>query len=396
MHDVAIEPLGSAGAAGGPREPDRTSVEISLSALLQNLEWLRSRCGREIIPVVKADAYGHGTVPIARALVERGGCRALAVATLDEALELRHNVAGCAVIVLSGFLPDRLDAYRRHRLTPVVFSLEHLRALAGRTDLPDVHLKVDTGMNRLGLRREQMGEALGLLEQLGIRLAGVATHLAESENADPTFTAQQLEAFDAWLAELRSRRLLAPQARVHAGNSAAILGERLGLTTAVRPGLALYGVAPGRGMAGTEELVPVLRWSARVIDVKELAPGDSVGYGRTYVAPARVRMATLSVGYADGYPRSASNRGHVLLGGERAPVIGTISMDLMAVDCSRIEGVRAGSRATLIGEDGALRLSAWDIAGWTETIAYEVLCGISARVTRVHSAASPGSGPACG
>jgi len=363
--------------------PYRTVAEVSLGSLIHNLFVLRTLSRREVIPVIKANAYGHGMLPVARALVHRGSCQVLAVATLEEGIELRRRVAGIEVLVLSGFFPHQLDAYVKYRLTPVIHSLVHLKSLAGHPRLPEIHLKVDTGMHRLGIAEGEIGEAMRTLDRLKIKLAGLATHFADSEALISDFVDTQLSAFAGFESALRERRLLQTDARIHVGNSAAVLRDKLGDSVAVRPGLALYGISPNPRLPRSSDLLPVLRWKSRVLSLKAVLKGDSVGYCRTYVARRRERLGIVPVGYADGYPRGAGNRGHVLVAGRRASIRGIVSMDMMAVDCTA-GSVREGSEVVLIGQSGKERVGVEQVAAWSETIPYEILCRISERVPRIY------------
>lgn len=365
--------------------PYRTVAEVSIPALIKNLVTLRALCRKEIIPVVKADAYGHGMLPVAKALVTRGNCHTVCVATLEEAIELRKKIPyAISILVLSGFLPHQLEAYVKHRLIPVIHCLSHLKSLLNRKHLPDIHLKFDTGMNRLGILPEELNEAVEVLMKLGIKLSGLATHFAESEVTTSRFIDEQLEVFGHIHRALTEKRLLHTDAKIHVGNSGAVLRGKLGSSVAVRPGLSLYGISPNLRLTHASALVPILSWKTRVITVKTVPVGATVGYGRTYKVKKKERIAIVSIGYADGFPRLLSNEGEVLLHGRRVAVRGMVSMDLIAVDCSHVSEVREGSVVTLIGGEGKNKVSAWDIANWARTIPYEILCGISPRVPRLY------------
>lgn len=365
--------------------PYRTVAEISLPALLKNLYTLRNLCGREIIPVIKADAYGHGMIPIARSLVQRGLCEQVAVATLEEAMDLRAQFrTGLSILVLSGFFPHQTEAYVKYRLVPLIHTLDHLRALGLYRTLPQVHLKIDTGMHRLGLTPAEVPEAIATVRSLGIKLAGLATHFAESENTVSAFTDQQLKEFESILSTFREQRLLHTDARIHVGNSGAILRGKLGSSNAVRPGLTLYGVSPNPRLTKGSDLVPVLQWKSRLLCTKELEKGDSIGYGRTYEVRRKEKMGIVPIGYADGYPRSLGNTGEVLIAGKRVPIRGRVSMDMLAVDCTHIAGAKEGMLVTLIGTQGKETIGAWELAQWSETIPYEIFCGLSPRVPRIY------------
>jgi len=360
-------------------------AEISIRAIIKNLVTLRSLSQKEVVPVVKADAYGHGILPVSKALVSRGSCHTLCVATLEEAIELRKKIPyAISIWVLSGFLPHQLDAYLKYRLTPVIHSLNHLKSLLNQKRLPDIHLKIDTGMHRLGLQVEELPEVFLTLERLGIKLSGLATHFAESENGISKFVDEQIDIFHSVYQELLHRRMIQTDAKIHIANTGGIFRKKLGLSYSVRPGIGLYGISPNPRLANSEDLVPALSWKARVIAVKPIKAGDAVGYGRTYTAKRREKLAVVSIGYADGLPRLLSNEGSVILGGKKVAIRGRVSMDLTTVDCSAIPSIKEGSLVTLIGREGKVSVSAWDIANWARTIPYEILCGISPRVPRVY------------
>lgn len=365
--------------------PYRTVAEISLRALVKNLTTLRSLSRKEVLPVVKADAYGHGVVPIAKALISRGSVGVLAVATLEEAMELRKKISSSVnIIVLSGFVPHQLDAYVKYGIIPVIHTLTHLKALLGRSRLPEIHLKLDSGMNRLGITEPELPETIKVLRKIDLKLAGLMSHFADSEVTTSHFIDEQTTAFERMALALREERFLNTDARIHCSNSGALLRGKLSISTAVRPGLALYGISPNPRWEAADQLIPILQWKARILCFKQLKKGSTVGYGRTYKANRKEKLALLPIGYADGYPRLLSNTGHVLMHGKRVPVRGRVSMDLTAVDASHVTGVREGSVVTLIGQDGKESISAWDLAHWAETIPYEILCGISPRVNRVY------------
>lgn len=365
--------------------PYRTVAEISIPALLKNLVTLRSISRREVIPVVKADAYGHGMLPIAKALVTRGSCHTVSVATLEEAIELRKKIPyAISILVLSGFLPHQIDAYQKYRLTPVIHALTHLKSLLQRKNLPDIHLKIDTGMHRLGISPEEVEEAIRTLERMEIKLSGLATHFAESENTVSAFSDKQLTLFKEIHRAFLEHRLLHTGAKIHVANSGAILRGKLDDSVAVRPGIALYGISPNPLLKFSDDLIPILSWKTRVLAFKNIEKGDSVGYGRTYKAKKKERIALIGIGYADGFPRLLGNEGKVLLGGKRVPVRGAVSMDLTSIDCTGMQHVKEGSLVTLIGGDNKNRITAWDIANWARTIPYEILCGISLRVPRLY------------
>ena len=344
---------------------------MDLGAIRHNVRCIRDRLPPEtrLIAVVKADAYGHGATQVARAAVEAGAW-GLAVSTLEEAAALRGLVWPDRLLVMGGLTPgDAVDAISTGcavtcQSQELAAALEAARP-SGRLA---VHLKVDTGMGRLGC---SPGEAPSLAERIAgsgrLRLAGVYTHFA-SADSDEAFTREQFEKFCRVLESLD----VEPGVR-HAANSAAALRYPDMALDAVRCGIALYGCEwPG--------LRPALELSAVVTQVKDLPAGASVGYGRTWVARRRTRVATVAIGYADGVLRSRSGKGWVMIRGRRAPLLGRVSMDQITVDVTRIPGAAAGDRATLIGKD----VSAAEVAGWSGTISYEVLTAIRGRVRRSY------------
>ncbi len=365
--------------------PYRSVAEVSLRAILRNLVTLRTLSQKEIVPVVKADAYGHGILPVSQALVSRGSCHTLCVATLEEAIELRKKIPyAISIWVLSGFLPHQLEAYNKYRLTPLIHSLNHLKSLLNQKRLPDIHLKLDTGMHRLGLLPEEMNEAFLTIQRLGIKLSGFATHFAESESTMSKFVDDQINIFHGVYQELLHRKLIQTDAKIHIANTGAILRKKLGFSFSVRPGIGLYGISPNPRISPSNELIPALSWKARVLTIKQIKAHDTVGYGRTYTAKKRERLAVVSIGYADGLPRLLSNEGYVIVGGKKVAIRGRVSMDLTTIDCTQVSSIREGSLVTLIGKDSKHSVSAWDLANWARTIPYEILCGISPRVPRVY------------
>ncbi len=332
--------------------------------------------GTRLIAVVKAGGYGHGAIGVARAALE-GGASMLAVATPAEAAELRSVCSPEDVLVMGGLLPSWAADVVEIGCAVTCSTEEVARALSaaasGRGAPVPVHLKVDTGMARMGCAPDQAATLARLIAGLpGLRLAGTYTHFAASESDDAA-TRLQFELFRSVLAGLG----VEPGLR-HAANTGAALRHPEMALDAVRVGIALYGCE----WPGTR---PAMAVRASVVLVKALAAGQSVGYGSTWTAAAPARVATVAIGYADGVHRSRSRTGDVLVHGRRAPVIGRISMDSLSVDVTQVPGVEAGDTATLIGADGPELITAEEVAGWAGTISYEVLCAVGPRVQRLHS-----------
>ena len=333
--------------------------------------------GARLMAVVKADGYGHGMVQTARSAL-RAGAAALAVATADEGAALREAGVNVPVLVLGASGTEEMAAGVRHGLTMTVCTPEAVRLMqeAAQGGEALAHLKLDTGMNRIGARNEEEVRAVlrALDECPRVRLTGVFTHFADADGADMAFTREQLERF---------RRLAAPLPENivrHCANSAAVHRLPEAAFDMVRAGISMYGYPP----VDTElPLKPCMRWTSQVTHVKEIDPGDTVSYGRTFTADQPIRVATVACGYGDGYHRAASGRAEVIIRGRRARVIGRICMDQMMADVSEIPGVQIGDEVVLMGESGGEAISAEDIAAWAGTISYEVLLSATGRVPRV-------------
>lgn len=344
--------------------------------------------------VVKANAYGHGLEACAP-LLAADGVAWFGVTSVTEAVALRGVCPNARILVLSGLWPGEADSVLEHRLTPVVWEttqLDLLEAAAQRHGLRageiPVHLEVDTGMSRQGVQREHLDALLPRFRGGSpLRLEAVMTHFHSPEQRGPT-ASQEKELAAAM--ETIAKDGLRPE-MLSAGSSADVLEQstksvselarKYGTRRMVRTGIALYGYAPQRGVGAALE--PVLTWKARVTSVREVEAGTTVGYGGTFTARRRSRLALLPVGYADGFNRLLSNKGWVLLRGERAPVAGRVSMDQTTVDVTEVPGVVEGDEAVLIGRQGHQRVTASDLAELEGTISYEVLCAIAPRVPRV-------------
>lgn len=371
-----------------------THCLIDLAALCWNLQQVRKTVGAgiKILSIVKAQAYGHGAREAAKALA-KAGSDSFGVATLEEGIELRESGIKLPILVLTAVYPEQLGEFLRHRLTPAVSDLYTLhemeKLLRKRSRSLNFHLKVDTGMGRLGLLHSDIDAWLPDFGKLkALKLEGLFSQLSHAEDADGDFTQSQVKNFACVLARLRDTGLNPPL--IHLANSAGIIAVPSAHGTMVRPGLMLYGLYPSREMEGRVELRPALSWKTRVLQLKELPPDSSIGYGRTFVTKRKSSIATLPVGYADGYYRLLSNRGAALVRGKRAPVVGRISMDLTMIDVTDIRGVTQGDEVVLLGRQGEETISADEMAGWAETISYEILTSISARVPRIQQNSQEG------
>jgi alanine racemase len=354
--------------------PSRATID--LDALAHNLGVIRQVSGNlPVIGVVKANGYGHGAIEVAKHLLGCGVSQ-LAVATVEEGVELRGAGIDAPVLVLGAGVGSHLGALVEHRLSAVVTAADHVAAIAelaeARGQVTELHLHLDTGMGRLGCNpAEAPSLVASISDRAGVYLGGVMTHLGCADEPERGETFAQLARFDEALDCLSG----VPVQR-HAYNSAAVFGPWSQRYDAVRPGLALYGVPPCAAAEG--QLRAVLGWRCTVGGVRELPVGAAVGYGGRFVASRRTRVGILPVGYADGYPHAAEGRAHVLVEGQPAPVIGAVSMDLLTIDLTDLPSAGVGSEVTLIGDS----IRAADLACWGARSVYEVLTGIGARVAR--------------
>ncbi len=336
--------------------------------------------------VVKANAYGHGAVEISRALV-RQGISQFAVASVKEGIALREAGITADIIVLVDLFDGHLQELVTHRLTPVVTEQRLLPALAkaaeaAHVSLP-IHIKVDTGMGRLGFSSEDLAALLTALPSWkSLRVEGFMTHLADGDGDDPRHTERQIDSFRRMLGRVQQQGLNTPA--IHAANSAAIVRFPQAHFSMVRPGIMLYGYHTLPNSVPPPALKPILSLRTTVMQMRTVQPGDSVSYNRTFVAARKTRIAVLPIGYADGYSRRLSNNGCVLVRGRRAPIVGLVCMDMTMVDVTDVAAVQVGDEVTLIGEQGQDTIWADEIAGWTGTIPYEILCAIGPRIPRVY------------
>jgi alanine racemase len=363
-------------------------VIIDLGAIRHNFFAIKRLAapGTCIAAVVKSDAYGHGMIPVAKAL-ESAGTDYFGVFELQEAVDLRH--AGCKVpiLIMMGITPDEVSAVVEHQLTAALFQLDIAEKLS-QTALEQgvtvpVHVKVDTGMTRLGVAWKDVAHFLrSLLPLRGIRLEGIFSHLAVADRPDEPFTGKQVRRFSQAVEE--SGRLGVCKNAVHLANSGALLGKRgldLGM---IRPGILLYGSPPSEGWQSASLFKPAMTFRSRVIQVRGVPAGTSISYGRTYTTPSRAMIATIPVGYDDGYSRMLSNQGEVLLHGKRVPVVGRVCMNLTMLDVSCLEGVAVGDEVVLLGVQGEEQITAEEIAKKTGTISYDIYCTLGKSNRRTY------------
>jgi alanine racemase len=355
-----------------------TWAEIDLDSLIHNFSVVKGLLGKGVgvLAVVKADGYGHGAVEVGRAL-EEAGTEMLGVATVEEAVELRDYGIEIPILLLGGMRPDEAPVAVEHSLTPCLFTLDAARALDGesakvRRKSP-YHLKIDTGMTRLGVRPEELAQFLpALAGYKNIVMEGALTHLASAFSESPESTRSQLREFSLMVAKIRERGFRPRY--IHSANSPGIRRFPESHMDLVRPGIMLYG-ADGGGLP----LRPVMRLKSIVIQVSSVPAGTPVSYGGTFVTKRPSVIATLPIGYADGYMRRLSNRAKVSIRGSLAPVVGTVCMDLVMIDVTDVPGASVGDEVVLFGDQ---LVSVDDVARWADTISYEILSITGKRVPR--------------
>jgi alanine racemase len=371
---------------------ERTFVEISRQKLIANYRVIRRTAGDgvEVVAVVKADAYGHGAVEVARAL-EGAGAGWFAVTSVAEGIELRRNGIRGRILVLADLARDQKNALAEFDLTLTVHSVDQLQDLEQwarlRQICPRVHLEIDSGMGRLGLEEARATEVADLLARAPhLRLEGLATHFASAEDLVSRQTEDQIRRFQQ-LAEQLAARGIRPRF-VHMANSAALAYWPQTRVSMVRPGLALYGyLMPPRGREPVEPppcLDPILSWKARILTVKEYGAGAPLGYNASFRTDRPMRVGVVAAGYADGLDRRLSNGGIVLAAGRPARIVGLVSMDVCLVDLSAAPELAPGDCITLLGQDGDAKLDALQMAERCGAIPYEILCGIGKRCSRVY------------
>ena len=369
----------------------RCWAEIDLNALRGNLAWLRHRIGPGggIMTVVKADAYGHGLRQIA-ALLMQAGTDIFGVANLNEARDIRAIGRGWPILMIGSCLPDEIERAVKDNVMPTLSTIDEARRFSRAAKklkrTVSAHVKVDTGMGRLGVPVDQAAKLIDAIARLpNVNTVGLYTHYASAES-DGALSRAQRTHFQQLIGELKSAGHSFHH--IHMNNSAGLLHEPKSIHNLARPGLLVYGVLP----AGTRRppailkrnIHPALSWKCRVSLVKDITKGTKLSYGQTFTAPRRMRVATLTAGYGDGYLHSASGRARVLIGGLPCPILGRITMDQMLVDVSRVKNPKPGDEAVLIGKQGNKEITANQLAKWAGTIPCEILTAITYRVPRVY------------
>jgi alanine racemase len=366
-----------------------TWSEVDLSAIAHNVRQLKEHIGPQtrLAAVVKANAYGHGVVPVARVALENGAER-LGVGRVEEGAALRQAGIEAPILLMCYATPVQAAEIVRHRLTPTVNSLELAQALSaavaeqGEANLP-LHIKVDTGMGRFGLLPEELLDFARALARLpGLSLEGIYTHFCTADEPDTSHTDQQFDHYQQLVAQLEEAGIRIPIQ--HVANSAATLRFPQMHLDLVRCGISLYGLSPSPDVEAPFPLRPAMALKSRVGRVRTLPAGWGISYGRDYVTTEPTLVALVPLGYGDGYHRLLSNRGAVLIGGQRAPLLGRVCMDQFVVDVSEIEDVHEGDEVVLFGRQGQAELSADEVAAWAGTINYEVVTSVLSRVPRVY------------
>ena len=364
-----------------------TVAEIDLGALRSNFRALRAVASHgELMVVVKADAYGHGAVPVASTLIEEG-CRHFGVATLDEARELRRAGVQSRVYLQAGFFAEQAAEIVALNVTPFVFEpsliplLDRAAASAGRRDFP-IHVKIDSGTTRLGVMPAQIPDLIDAVRNASaVRLEGICTLLANAGDPTSPITDSQLRVFHGVIDTLMGAGM--KPSVIHVANSAALVLRSDSHFNLARPGLAIYGLPPVAAVRERVELRPVMTFKTRLMQIKRAPAGSGVGYGHTFITPRESLIGVLPVGYADGYRRGLQHGGEVIVRGQRAPVVGAVSMDLTTIDLTDVAEVAVGDDVILWGGSGEGMISVNDVARLAQTISYEMLCTVGKRVPRV-------------
>lgn len=365
-----------------------TFAEIDLAALRFNFEQVKRLTGssKKILAVVKANAYGHGAIAVSREL-EGMEVNFFGVALCQEGVELREAGIKAPILVLSGFFAGEEVELLHHQLTPLIFNLEMAERLAqhARSSKQEigVHVKVDSGMGRVGVLPEEAGDFFKKLKKLsGLRVEGICSHFAEADKEEKDFTREQQSRFNEVVS--RAKKSGVDPSLIHLANSAAVMDFSSAHYDLVRPGIMLYGAYPSPIFRNKTELRPVMGLKTRIMHLKKVPPNFSISYGRTFFTQRESLIATLPIGYADGYSRGLSNKGEVLVKGRRCKVVGRVCMDLTLIDVTEVPGVRVGDEVVLLGRQGAEEITVDGIAEKIGSISYEVFCSVSKRVPRVY------------
>jgi alanine racemase len=367
----------------------RAWVEIDLEAISHNVQQLRRLISAhtQLMAVVKADAYGHGAVTVAQTALQSGASW-LGVATVPEGIQLRQAGIKAPILILGAtYTSTQIQAIADWQLQPTICSPKQALVFSDTLasinhDVIAVHIKLDTGMSRLGTNWQQGAEFVQLVQRLPhLEIKSIYSHLATADSPDTFVMEQQHQRFEEAIAKIKSTGIKIPL--LHLANSAGTLADRALHYDIVRPGLAIYGLSPAPHLQNVINLRPVLQVKARVTQVKNIAPGAGVSYGHQFIAPCEIRLAVVGIGYADGVPRNLSNKLQVLIQGQRVPQIGTITMDQMMLNITSLPDIQEGEVVTLLGQQGQEKITADDWATQLNTISWEILCGFKHRLPRL-------------
>lgn len=370
----------------------RVQANVNLDAIRHNLQEVRKKLedSTKLMVIIKADAYGHGAVPLAKAIGEGGKIDYYGVAIIEEAVELRKAGITTPILIL-GYTPkEQYDLVVEYDVAQTIFQYEMAEALSeeakrqGKT--AKIHIKLDTGMTRIGFSdtQESVDDIKRIAKLQSIQIEGLFSHFAQADETDKSSTENQLKRYIAFHTLLEKENIVIPMK--HIANSAGIIEFPKAYFNMVRCGIATYGIYPS-DMVDKEgiKLLPAMELKTHVIYVKEVEPGVGVSYGATFVTNKKTRIATIPVGYADGYSRNLSNTGKVIIHGQYAPIIGRICMDQFMVDITELAEVKQGDMVTLLGRDGDAYISAEELAQWSHSFSYELVCTVGKRIPRVYS-----------
>jgi alanine racemase len=372
-----------------------TRAEIDLQAFQHNLQNIRNFLDPQtkIMAVIKADAYGHGAIPCAQVAVKHGADY-LGVAVIEEGIELRESGVSAPILILAGILPDEVEELVRHDLETVLCTPALAKALSNEAEKQNktvsIHIKVDTGMNRLGVTPEKLPTLLDQIRNLNnLKIEGVSTHFSSADDEDHSITQKQLNKIHTALGILQKEGV--PASMIHSANSSALFKFPESRFDMVRPGLILYGALPSPSLQTVfdrekklKPFQPVMQWKSQIILVKPVSSGQAVSYSGSFTTQRESLIATLPIGYADGLQRILSNKMDVLIRGQRAPQVGNICMDMILIDVTEVSGVQAGDEVVIFGRQGDQQISVEELALKAQTIPYEILCNVGKRVQRVH------------
>jgi alanine racemase len=369
------------------KQNHRAWVEVDLSAIKHNIHQLKSMLTSptELMAIVKADAYGHGAIDVSQVAIEAGAAW-LGVATIPEGIQLRRAGITAPIVVLGATNGlDEIKAIAEYRLQPTICNpkqaLIYHEVLSSISEQVPVHLKIDTGMSRLGVHWQEAIAFVQLVQHLpNLEIISVYSHFATADDSDRTFMQLQAMRFEQVVAALKSEDIYPP--RLHICNTAAMLCDRALHYDIVRTGLGIYGLYPALHLQNLVDLRPALTVKARITQVKEIKSGTSVSYGRSFVAPQDMTIATVAIGYADGIPRGLSNRIRVAVNGQKVSQIGTITMDQCAIDVTHVPNINLGDEVTFLGGDSGNTADDW--ANLLGTISWEILCGFKHRLPRIN------------